>query len=192
MSQAQDFTPGCQQGSYEGRNVAIISTEWHRDIVEMLVCDAEHTLGEADIQVEHYVVPGSFELPQAASFILQRRKTADITDPRGEVNNPQRTGRPIDGIICFGVVVQGDTPHFTFISQAVANSLEQIACHDGQANRVPVMFGVLTTNTVQQARDRADGTHSRKGVEVAQALIRMFDFQSLATGMRWEPSVEGR
>ena len=77
--------------------------------------------------------------------------------------------------ICFGCVVQGDTPHFTFISDAVAHAIEQTAC---SGVPFPVMFGVLTANTRQQALDRADGTHSRKGQEVAIALLKMLDFRN--------------
>ena len=162
MSKSEAFdTKGVRfTHSFAGARVVIFASEWHRDIIDLLVEDAKATLREHG--VEHVAVidvPGSYELPQAASFFLHYA-------------NPGIFSK-VGGAICFGCVVQGDTPHFTFICNAVANQLEALAC---QTN-IPIMFGVLTTNTVAQAQARADGTHSRKGQEVAVALLKMLDMK---------------
>jgi len=100
-----------------------------------------------DIFVEH--VPGSFELPQAASLMIKS------TEP--------------DAIICLGCIIQGETRHFEFIAQAVAKSSMEL----GINSNVPVIFGVLTTDTHEQAKERSGGKHGNKGDEAAVAAIRM-------------------
>lgn len=168
MSEANAFD--VSQASFElqsNERVIIFATEWHSDIVNILVEDAVKTLqaqGVTDIEV--FRVPGCYELPQAVSMYLNLYEIVP-RDSGGMTQHPT-------GIICFGCVVQGETPHFTFISDACANNLERVACDYGV---IPMMFGVLTTNTVEQARARADGTHSRKGVEVAISLLKMLEFK---------------
>lgn len=167
MSQANAFDTSQQEFLLQdNEKVLIFATEWHRDIVDQMVSDAVATLqkhGVTDITI--YRVPGCYELPQAVSMYLN---LYEIVPKNGGM-----TGHPT-GVICFGCVVQGETPHFTFISDACATHLERIACDYGV---IPMMFGVLTTNTEQQARERVDGTHSRKGEEVAISLLKMLDFK---------------
>lgn len=162
-------------GSYDGldqevslmrdTSVVIFAADWHKEIVDLLVADAMEELKQLGVMdVEVVRVPGSYELPQAVSMYLNYDLTLEDEDPLRLMP---------DGIICFGVVVQGETPHFTFISQAVADNLERLAC---QHASIPIMFGVLTTNTVEQALARANGENSRKGKEVAHALGRMIEF----------------
>lgn len=145
--------------------VVIFAADWHKEIVDMLVADALGELERLGVEdVEVIRVPGSYELPQAVAMYLN----PDLPD------EDEEAGRVMpDGIICFGVVVQGETPHFTFISNAVADNLERLACDYAS---VPIMFGLLTTNTEEQALERANGVNSRKGIEVAQSLGRMMDF----------------
>lgn len=178
MSKSEAFdTKGVRfTHSFADARVVIFASEWHRDIIDLLVEDAKATLREHG--VEHVAVidvPGSYELPQAASFYLHRDTyySGSLRND-GQLNLGSSAEKDlVDGAICFGCVVQGDTPHFTFICNAVANQLEALAC---QTN-IPIMFGVLTTNTVAQAQARADGTHSRKGQEVAVALLKMLDMK---------------
>ena len=94
-------------------------------------------------------VPGSFELTAGASLLLQNKN--------------------IDAIICLGCVIQGETRHFDFICDAVAHGITQLSI---QYNK-PVIFGVLTPNTMQQAIDRAGGKYGNKGFEVGIAAIKM-------------------
>lgn len=182
MSKSEAFdTKGVRfTHSFADARVVIFASEWHRDIIDLLVEDAKTTLREHG--VEHVAVidvPGSYELPQAASFYLRHPNAEyhghleQFGQHAGDIDLRQVNGSSINGAICFGCVVQGDTPHFTFICNAVANQLEALAC---QTN-IPIMFGVLTTNTVAQAQARADGTHSRKGQEVAVALLKMLDMK---------------
>lgn len=166
-------------GSYDGlytkvrlqgdEQVIIFAADWHKDIVDILVKDALEELKRLGVDdCEVIRVPGTYELPQAVAMYLNPDWPEYDCEPERELP---------DGIICFGVVVQGETPHFTFISQAVATNLEREACENAS---VPIMFGVLTTNTVEQAMERVDGTNSRKGIEVAHALGRMMEYaQSL-------------
>lgn len=145
--------------------VVIFAADWHKEIVDLLVADALEELERMGVEeVEVIRVPGSYELPQAVAMYLNPDLPEEGEEPERELP---------DGIICFGVVVQGETPHFTFISHAVADGLERLACEHAS---VPIMFGVLTTNTVEQALARANGTNSSKGREVAHALGRMMDF----------------
>lgn len=167
MSSANAYTPPTEKIEFEGRKrVAIFATSWHQDIVDMMVKDAIEELKNHGIEeVLVHRVPGSFELPQAVSMYLS--PSMHLAMKRGFHPKP-------DGIICFGVLVQGETPHFTFISQAAADNLERIACENAET---PILFGVLTTNTVEQALARADGTHSYKGKELALSLLQMMHFK---------------
>ncbi len=105
--------------------------------------------GVADADVEETLVPGAFELPQAAGCAAE-------------------SGR-IDAVICLGCVIRGETPHFEYISSAVAQGLMQSACTTG----IPMAFGVLTTDTFEQAQARSGAGRDNKGWEAAAAAIEM-------------------
>ena len=133
--------------------VGILVSEWNQDITDSLKQGAVNSLiasgvPSSSIKVEY--VPGSFELPTAAVMMLE----ADDT---------------LDAIICLGCIIQGETRHFEFIAQAVANGITQV----GLDYNTPVIFGVLTCNTMQQAEDRAGGKHGNKGVEAAISCLKM-------------------
>jgi 6,7-dimethyl-8-ribityllumazine synthase len=98
-------------------------------------------------------VPGAFELT-AAARILAGRET-------------------LDAVICLGCVIKGETKHNEYINQAVANGLTNLSLATG----VPVIYGVLTPDTEQQALDRAGGKHGNKGVEAAVTAIRMAEIK---------------
>lgn len=143
-------------------SVAIIVSKWNSDITNALHDGAVQTLVAAGVPADNitrYDVPGSYELPQGAQIALGKQ--------------PQLTG-----VICIGCVIQGETKHFDFISQAVANGVMQI----GLFARKPVIFGVLTPNDHQQALDRAGGKLGNKGSEAAVALLEMIDLQHSETG----------
>lgn len=148
----------------EDTRVVIFATLWHMEIVDILLKDAIvelESMGVYDYEVIR--VPGCYELPQAVAMYLDPDLPYEDEEPERDIP---------DGILCLGVVVQGETPHFTFISQAVADNLQRLACE----NSIPIAFGVLTTNTVEQAMARADGTNSRKGREAAHSLGCMMQF----------------
>jgi 6,7-dimethyl-8-ribityllumazine synthase len=105
--------------------------------------------GAAAGDVEELSVPGAFELPQAARCAAE-------------------SGR-FDAVVCLGCVIRGETPHFEYISSAVAHGIMDAAGETG----VPIAFGVLTTDTVAQAEERAAGGRDSKGWEAAAAAIEM-------------------
>lgn len=107
---------------------------------------AHHTREDNIISIE---VAGSYELIAAADFLLDTKK--------------------VDAVICLGCVIQGETKHFDFICNAVAMGLANV----GIKHTKPVIFGVLTTNNLQQALDRAGGKHGNKGHEAAVTAIKM-------------------
>ena len=94
-------------------------------------------------------VPGSFELPLAAQFMAESKK--------------------VDAVICLGCIIQGETKHFDFIAESVANGIQNV----GMKYNIPVIFGVLTPDNLDQARERAGGKHGNKGVDAAIAAIKM-------------------
>jgi len=146
------FNDASEIPSARGMNVAIVVSEWNPIITESLYIGAVDTLiknGCREKNILRINVPGSFELPTAAQFIAERKK--------------------VDAIICIGCVVQGETRHFDFICDAVANGIVNVSLK----YNLPVIFGVLTTNTMEQARARAGGKHGNKGVEAAVTAIKM-------------------
>ncbi|MDP9047211.1 MAG: 6,7-dimethyl-8-ribityllumazine synthase [Bacteroidota bacterium] len=135
----------------------IIVAEWNPEITTALYNGAYATLikfGAAAGNISTYYVSGSFELTSAAEILLRQ-------------NN-------VDAVICLGCVIQGETRHFDFICNAVANGLCNVAIKYSK----PVIFGVLTPDNQQQAIDRAGGKHGNKGDEAAVAAIKMVHFSA--------------
>src|SRR5882757_5593234 len=96
-------------------------------------------------------VPGSFELPLAAQWMAKKKD--------------------MDAVICLGAVIQGETPHFDYICQAVAHGIMTVNLSSGK----PVAFGVLTTLNKQQAIDRAGGKYGNKGEEAALTVLKLLE-----------------
>lgn len=137
--------------------IGIIVSRWNDSITNSLKQGAIDTLIDAGVQKNNilvYEVPGSFELPSAAAMLLNANED-------------------IDAVICLGCVIQGETRHFEFISQAVANGIAQV----GIEYTVPVIFGVLTCDTAEQAEARSGGIHGNKGVEAAASCLQMLHAQ---------------
>ncbi len=138
-----------------GKTFALLVSEWNEEITHALADGARSTLRENGVLDHHvlaYTVPGSFELPLAA------QKMASQED--------------VHAVICLGCVIQGETPHFEYVCQAVALGLKDV----GLKFDKPVVFGVLTTSTLEQAQDRAGGKHGNKGHEAAITAIKMLAF----------------
>ncbi len=134
----------------------IVVAEWNRDITEALLDGALRTLRKHGTPASNIIVknvPGSFELTLGAQFL------AEYED--------------LDAIICLGCVIQGETPHFTYICQGVTQGITQLNLE----YNIPFIFGVLTTNTKQEALDRAGGKHGNKGDEAAVTAIKMAALQ---------------
>ena len=134
----------------------IVVSDWNNDITSSLLKGAQKTLKKhgvsgKDIIVKH--VPGSFELTLGAQFL------AEYDD--------------LDGVICLGCVIRGETPHFNYICQSVAQGITQLNLD----YNIPFIFGVLTTEDHQQALDRAGGRYGNKGDEAAVTAIKMAALQ---------------
>jgi 6,7-dimethyl-8-ribityllumazine synthase len=134
------------------RRFGIVVADWNADLTSALAQGAAETLerhGVASENVTVVRVPGSFELTYGAQHLAQRPD--------------------IDAVICLGVVIRGDTKHDDYINHAVAQGLTTVSLKYDK----PVIFGLVTTNDVQQAIDRCGGRHGNKGVEAAVTAIRM-------------------
>jgi len=136
--------------------IGIVVSEWNGEITEKLLEGAFETLISCGCKKENIIrknVPGSFELPTGAMFFV------DYED--------------IDAVICLGCVIQGETRHFEFICHAVSQGLMDLSLKFG----MPFIFGVLTTDNLQQAKDRSGGKLGNKGVEAATTAIKMIALQ---------------
>ena len=132
--------------------VAIVVSTYNDFVTTRLEQGARAQLGEAGVaegDVATFQVPGAFELPQAAMLLAESGAWS--------------------AVICLGCLIRGETPHFDYISQAVSQGIMRAA----QATGVPVLFGVLTTNTAEEAMARAGDGETNKGREAAIAAIAM-------------------
>lgn len=135
-----------------GFRFAIVSSRWNDFLTARLVegaLDALARLGADDAAVEHFRVPGSFEIP------LTARKAAE-------------SGR-FDAVICLGAVLRGQTPHFDYVAGEAAKGIAQAAMQTG----VPVIFGIVTADTLEQAIDRAGVKSGNKGFDAAMSAVEL-------------------
>ena len=138
--------------SARGMRFGIVVADWNREITNSLLEGALKTLekfGAADSDISVHHVPGSFELPLGAKLVADSFKA--------------------DAILCLGCVIQGETRHFDYICQGVTRGITDLNLEFG----LPFIFGILTTDTLEQARDRAGGKHGNKGDEAAVTAIKM-------------------
>ncbi len=138
-------------GSAAGLRFAIAVSRFNPAITERLLEGAIASLQEAgcaeeDVSVTR--VPGAWELPLAAQRLA---------------------GLPVDAVICLGAVIRGDTPHFDYVAGECARGLMDVQLASG----VPIVFGVLTTDTLEQAEARVGGAHGHKGADAALTAIEM-------------------
>ena len=135
----------------KGLRFGIVVSEWNGNITNNLHNGAYDTLiecGANATDISKYNVPGSYELVFGAKIAAKSK---------------------VDAIICLGSVIQGETKHFDFVCNAVALGIKDL----NLALNIPVIFGVLTDNTIQQAKNRSGGKHGNKGVEAAITAIKM-------------------
>jgi 6,7-dimethyl-8-ribityllumazine synthase len=135
--------------------IAIIVANWNNEITYELRDGAIETLVDTGLASKNVImnyVPGTYELVLGAQLYCEQK---------------------FDAVICLGCVIQGDTPHFTFICDAVANGIMNLNIK----YQIPVIFGVLTTNTLKQAIERSGGKHGNKGVEAAATALQMIAFK---------------
>lgn len=151
LKNLSDFNENEYSGA-EGKHFGIVVSDWNTAITNNLLDGAVGALLKSGAKENHlYIkhVPGTFELPLAAQKLAQAQQ--------------------IDAVITLGCVIQGETRHFDFICDAAANGIMQVALKYDK----PVIFGVLTTQDLQQAIERSGGKHGNKGVEAALTAIKM-------------------
>ncbi|MEW6380939.1 MAG: 6,7-dimethyl-8-ribityllumazine synthase [bacterium] len=138
--------------SAEGIRFGIIVSRFNDFITDRLLAGALDALlrhGADEDNIEVIKVPGSFEIPYAALKVAQKKR--------------------YEAVICLGAVIRGDTPHFEYISAEVAKGIAKVSLDTG----VPVMFGVVTTDTIEQAIERAGTKAGNKGFQAAMCAIEM-------------------
>ena len=143
--------------SGEAFKIGIVLAEWNKDITHALYEGCYDTLIRHGVKPEQIFtaqVPGSFELPAGARLLAGSES--------------------LDAVICLGCVIKGETRHNEYINQAVAQGLVNLSVASG----LPFIFGVLTPDNEQQAKDRAGGKHGNKGVEAAVTALRMAGLRS--------------
>jgi 6,7-dimethyl-8-ribityllumazine synthase len=141
----------------DGRKFAIVASRFNEFITEKLISGAQDMLkrhGASDEDISVYWVPGAFEIPAVAKKIADSKK--------------------VDGIICLGCVIRGATPHFDYVAAEVSKGVASVGLNGG----VPVVFGVLTTESIEQAIERAGTKSGNKGADAAISTIEMVSLYS--------------
>lgn len=136
----------------EGMRFGIVVAEWNNMITDALYRSAYNTLVKNGAKEENIIVktvPGSFELTAGAKYLAEYGK--------------------FDAVICIGCVIRGETPHFDYICQSVTMGITEL----NLKYSIPFIFGVLTTDKIKQAEERAGGKYGNKGDEAAIAAIKM-------------------
>ncbi len=147
--------------SAENMRFGIVVSEWNDNITGALLHGAVTTLkkhGAKDENILVQTVPGSFELTFGSAQMI-------------------KSGR-VDAVIAIGCVVRGDTPHFDYVCEGTTQGI----AHLNATTDIPVIYGLITTNNMQQAEDRAGGKLGNKGDECAVTAIKMIDFQRKLQG----------
>lgn len=134
----------------KGLKIGIVVSRFNQFISERLLegaLDALYKLGAENKDISVYRVPGSFEIPMVAKKLAKAKK--------------------VEGILCLGALIRGDTPHFDFLSAEVTKGLAQISMEEG----LPVSFGILTVETIEQGIERAGTKAGNKGYDAAFSLV---------------------
>ena len=154
MSRARPAPLAPAEAEFAGSSFAIVCSRFNEKVTEGLLAGALRKLAElgvpADV-VRVHRVPGAWELPQAAARVV--------------------AGGRVDAVIALGCVIRGETPHFDYVSGQAARGLGEVAL----SSPIPVTFGVLTTDTGEQALARSGAGPENKGYEAAAAAVEMMD-----------------
>lgn len=138
----------------EGFRVGIIASRFNSFIVERLIEGAIDSLvrhGVKSEDIEIIMSPGAFEIPAVLNRVVEKNK--------------------YDGIICLGAVIRGDTPHFDYVAAEVSKGIATVSLK----SKTPITFGVLTTDNIEQAIERAGTKAGNKGFEAGLALLEMMN-----------------
>jgi 6,7-dimethyl-8-ribityllumazine synthase len=157
----ESYVPRSFQGQVRGTGlrIGVVVARFNQAVTDALLAGALEALathGVAEDAIDVATVPGAFELPLCAQRLAG-------------------TGR-YDALICLGAVVRGDTPHFDYVAGEAARGTAEVA----RRFDLPVAFGVLTTDTMDQALARAGGTHGNKGYDAAVTALEMVDVLRVA------------
>jgi len=129
---------------------AVVAARFNADISdELLRACLERFKQLGPFRVDVHRVPGAFELPVTAKLLVRTKKYS--------------------AIVCLGAVIRGDTPHFDFVAGEAARGISRVAIEES----IPVIFGLLTTNTHKQAKERTGGKHGHAGISAAEAAVEM-------------------
>jgi 6,7-dimethyl-8-ribityllumazine synthase len=142
--------------SCEKIKIGVVVASWNNKITDRLAEGAISALKESGIletNIQTYQVPGTFELPLGAQYLLDKNA--------------------VDGVICIGCVIQGETKHFDYVCQGATNGIMSI----GLRYNKPVSFCVLTDENEQQSIDRSGGKHGNKGIECAVSCLKMIELK---------------
>ncbi len=143
----------------KGLKIAIVVSRFNQFITERLLegaLDALNKLGAQEPDIFIYKVPGSFEVPLVAKKLAKSKK--------------------VDGIICLGALIRGDTPHFDFLSAEITKGLAQVAMEEG----VPVSFGILTVDTIEQGIERAGTKAGNKGWDAVFSVVETINLMKVS------------
>ena len=138
--------------SAKGSRFAIVASRWNDEIVSRLIDGARDILASheaAEDAVEIFRVPGAFEIPLCAQKAAESGK--------------------FDAVICLGVIIRGDTPHFDYIAASAARGISEAGLRTG----VPLLFGVITADNIDQANERSSNDQNNKGYEAAIAAVEV-------------------
>ncbi|MFL2996016.1 MAG: 6,7-dimethyl-8-ribityllumazine synthase [Cytophagales bacterium] len=155
MSFDSPFNSNLNNIDFSVYKVGIVRSLWNANITDILLSSCINQLKSNGIKSSNLItknVPGSMELVHATNILL--------------------SNDDVDGVITLGCIIKGETDHDKYIATAVANGLVSVSLKYNK----PVIFGVLTTNTMSQALDRCGGKHGNKGAESADTLLSILDF----------------
>ncbi|WP_125768432.1 6,7-dimethyl-8-ribityllumazine synthase [Companilactobacillus furfuricola] len=141
-----------------GKKIGIVVAQFNEIVTKKLLEGAENELQKYNVKPDDIItawVPGAVEIPRVTKKMSESGK--------------------VDGIITLGAVVRGETAHFDYVCNASANGIAEISLHGD----VPVMYGVLTTNDMDQAMNRAGGKSGNKGAECASGVLEMINLEEL-------------
>ena len=155
--------PKTYEGSLiaKGKKFGLVVSRFNEFISKRLLdgaidCLKRHGAAETDIEVVW--VPGSFEIPLTCQTILKKKK--------------------LSALVALGAVIRGDTPHFEYVANELAKGIARVSLEE----EVPISFGVITADTLEQAIDRAGAKGGNKGVQAAQSAIEMASLQGVLAG----------
>ncbi len=144
--------PNQETANAKGFRFAIVASRWNDSLVSRLIDGARAALAELsadDDAIEIFRVPGSFEIPLCALKAAESKQ--------------------FDAVICLGVIIRGETPHFEYIASEVARGIGEASLKTG----VPLLFGIITAENVDQANDRSGSRSENKGFEAATAAVEV-------------------